>query len=62
MLAIDIPSGIDSDTGEVRGIAVKAEVTAVLGAVKQGLVRGDGPAYAGKICGVDIGLPKALGI
>ena len=60
VLAIDIPSGLDSDTGEVRGIAVKAKVTATLGAVKQGLVKGEGPGLAGKICVVDIGLPRQL--
>ena len=58
VLAVDIPSGLDADTGEVRGVAVKAAVTATLGAVKQGLLRGEGPAHAGKICVIDIGFPR----
>ena len=57
VLAVDIPSGIDSDTGEVRGIAVKAEMTAALGLAKQGLLRGEGPRHAGEIRLLDIGLP-----
>ncbi len=60
VLAVDIPSGLDADTGEVRGVAVKASITATLGAVKQGLLRGAGPLHAGKICVVDISLPKEL--
>lgn len=60
VVAVDIPSGLDSNAGQVQGVAVKASVTAALGAVKQGLLCGQGPAYSGKICVVDIGLPKDL--
>lgn len=60
ILSIDIPSGLNSDTGEVMGAAVRASVTAVLGLPKQGLYAGKGPDYAGKIYVVDIGLPRLI--
>lgn len=62
VVAIDIPSGLDGDSGEVRGIAVKAAITATLGFAKQGLFQGRGPDYAGRIRVVDISLPKEGGI
>jgi NAD(P)H-hydrate epimerase len=60
VLAVDIPSGLDADTGEVHGIAVRATYTATLAAVKHGLVRGEGPHYSGEIHVIDIGLPRQL--
>src|SRR5439155_16820287 len=39
VLAVDIPSGIDADDGQVVGEAIRADVTAALGAVKAGLLR-----------------------
>lgn len=60
VVAIDLPSGLNSDTGEILGAAVKASLTATLGIPKQGLFQGEGPKLAGKICVVDIGLPKEL--
>ena len=60
ILAVDMPSGIHSDTGEVLGIAVKAFVTATLGMPKLGLHQGKGPEYAGRIELVDISLPRNL--
>lgn len=59
VLAVDIPSGLNSDSGEVLGIAVKAAATAVLGMPKQGLYARQGPILAGQIYVVDIGLPQA---
>ena len=38
ILSVDIPSGINSDTGEVYGVAVRADATVTLGAIKLGLV------------------------
>ena len=58
VVAVDIPSGLNADTGEILGCAVKANLTATLGCPKQGLFRGKGPEYAGKICVVDIGIPR----
>ncbi len=38
VLAVDVPSGIDADTGEIRGAAVQAQITLTLGAPKRGLL------------------------
>ena len=54
-VAVDIPSGLDADTGEVRGIAVNAEVTATMGARKLGLVVRP-EATVGRIEVVDLGV------
>lgn len=60
VVAVDVPSGLDSDTGAVLGVAVKASITATLACPKSGLFQGEGPQHAGKICVIDIGLPKIL--
>lgn len=54
-VAVDVPSGLDADTGEVRGIAVNAQVTATMGARKLGLVvRAEAPV--GRLEVVDLGV------
>ncbi len=58
VISIDIPSGLDSDTGEVRSAAVKASATAVLGIMKKGLLTGRGPECTGKLYVVDISIPR----
>ena len=60
VLAIDIPSGLDADTGRAHGIAVRATVTGTLVAPKVGFRRGDGAAYTGEVRVVDIGVPPGL--
>lgn len=59
-VAVDIPSGLDCDTGEILGAAVRADVTVTFGAAKHGLVRGQGPALCGRINVAEIGIPRAL--
>jgi hydroxyethylthiazole kinase-like uncharacterized protein yjeF len=59
-LAVDVPSGLDADTGVLRPVAVRADVTATMALPKEGLVRGEGPAHAGHVVEIDIGLPWAL--
>ena len=44
VLAIDIPSGVDADTGEAPGDAVRADRTVTFAALKPGLLQGDGAA------------------
>jgi NAD(P)H-hydrate epimerase len=56
VLAIDIPSGVDADTGEAPGDAVRAERTVTFAALKPGLLQGDGPARSGAVEVVDIGI------
>ncbi len=57
-VAIDVPSGLDPDTGRVHGAAVKAHLTVTMHCVKRGLVEGEGPRYAGRIIVANIGLPR----
>ncbi len=54
-IALDLPSGLDSDTGEPHGEAVKAELTISLHKIKQGLVKGK--EYAGETISLSIGIP-----
>ncbi len=56
VLAIDIPSGVDADTGAASGSAVRADVTVTFAAAKPGLLQGDGPAHCGSVQVVDIGI------
>ncbi len=64
VLAVDVPSGIDADTGEVAGDpalgqAVRAAVTVTFGALKAGLVLAPARELAGSVTVVDIGLRPA---
>ncbi|MFH9729503.1 NAD(P)H-hydrate dehydratase [Streptomyces sp. NPDC017260] len=57
VLAVDLPSGVDADTGQVRGAAVRADLTVTFGAHKPGLLVDPAREYAGSVRLVDIGLP-----
>ena len=59
-LAVDLPSGIDADTGEVEGPAVRADVTVTFGTFKPGLLIDPGSGHAGVVELVDIGLTPYL--
>jgi hydroxyethylthiazole kinase-like uncharacterized protein yjeF len=59
-LAVDLPSGIDADTGEVEGPAVRADVTVTFGTFKPGLLIDPGSGHAGVVELVDIGLGPYL--
>ncbi len=59
-VAVDIPTGVDADTGEVRGEAIKAEYTVSLAYPKRGLYLYPGMDYAGEIEIADIGIPTGL--
>jgi hydroxyethylthiazole kinase-like uncharacterized protein yjeF len=59
-VAVDVPSGIDAATGAVDGTAFPAMHTVTFGAVKPGLVVGEGRAHAGQVHLVDIGLGPHL--
>jgi hydroxyethylthiazole kinase-like uncharacterized protein yjeF len=56
VVAVDLPSGIDADTGAVDGPAVSADVTVTFGALKPGLLVDPGAGHAGVVEFVDIGL------
>ena len=61
VLALDVPSGIQSDTGQMLGCAVRATHTLTFIALKPGLLTLDGPDHAGMVQVADLGLalPKA---
>jgi hydroxyethylthiazole kinase-like uncharacterized protein yjeF len=56
VVAVDVPSGVDADTGRVDGVAVIADVTVTFGAVKPGLILSPGCEHSGFVQFVDIGL------
>ncbi|GAA2715708.1 MULTISPECIES: NAD(P)H-hydrate dehydratase [Streptomyces] len=56
VVAVDLPSGIDADTGEVRGAAVRADATVTFGTYKPGLLVDPAREHAGALRLVDIGL------
>jgi hydroxyethylthiazole kinase-like uncharacterized protein yjeF len=56
VIAVDIPSGLDSDTGQIRGAAVRADETVTFAFPKIGLTIGDGTACAGIVETTDIGI------
>lgn len=58
-LSLDIPSGICSDNGNVRGCAVKADCTVTFGFLKRGMLLYPGCEYAGEIHVADIGIGNA---
>ena len=58
VVAVDVPSGLDADTGVAYAPCVRADVTITLGLPKQGLLLADGPRVAGEIWVADIGMPE----
>lgn len=60
VVSVDLPSGVDADTGEVTGVAVRADATVTFGAYKPGLLLDPAREYAGALRLVDIGLGPLL--
>ncbi|MFS2280848.1 NAD(P)H-hydrate epimerase [Microbacterium sp. OR21] len=56
VIAVDLPSGLDADTGAADDVVLAARTTVTFGAVKAGLTRREGPRLCGRIVLVDIGL------
>jgi hydroxyethylthiazole kinase-like uncharacterized protein yjeF len=61
ILAVDLPSGIDADTGEVNGTTINADITVTFGTYKPGLLIDPAAERAGVVEFVDIGLGPAPG-
>lgn len=57
IVALDVPSGTNSDDGSVPGVAVRADVTVAFGAPKLGTLRFPARDYAGRIVAVEIAFP-----
>ena len=60
VIAVDVPSGVEGDTGRVRGPAVRAAETVTFGAPKLRALLHPGAAHAGRLRVVDIGFPPDL--
>jgi hypothetical protein len=54
---VDVPSGLDADSGVAYAPCVQAATTLTLGLPKPGLLTGDGPRLAGEVWVADIGVP-----
>lgn len=57
VVAIDVPTGLNADTGQVEDVAVIADMTITMLAAKVGFDTADATHYVGKIVTADIGLP-----
>jgi NAD(P)H-hydrate epimerase len=60
VMAIDMPSGLCSDTGAVLGACVKADLTMTFIGRKKGMLAGAGPAMCGKVVFDDLGVPPMI--
>ena len=60
VVAVDLPSGVDADTGEVEGSAIQADVTVTFGTLKPGLLIDPGAGHAGVVELIDISLGPYL--
>lgn len=58
VLAVDIPSGLHADTGQVLGYAVRAQLTVTFIALKAGLFTGQAVNYRGKVICADLQIPQ----
>ncbi|MDP8238697.1 MAG: NAD(P)H-hydrate dehydratase [Candidatus Hatepunaea meridiana] len=60
VLAVDMPSGVEADTGIADGFAVKADSTVTFGLIKAGLLLPPGRECAGRVTIADIGIPPQV--
>ncbi|HEY8490991.1 MAG TPA: NAD(P)H-hydrate dehydratase [Dehalococcoidia bacterium] len=60
IIAVDLPTGVDADTGAVDPLTVEADATVALGLPKLGLYVLPGSRYAGRVQPVEIGIPAGL--
>jgi hydroxyethylthiazole kinase-like uncharacterized protein yjeF len=60
VIAVDIPSGISSDTGQVMGTAIRADYTVTFGLPKPGHLLYPGASHTGELSVADIGFPSTL--
>lgn len=60
IVAIDLPSGLDADSGEVRGAAVRADLTVTFVGMKTGMLRATAPKHVGEVVVAEIGVPRVI--
>ncbi len=59
-VAVDVPSGVHADTGEILRKAVKADVTVTFTLAKRGLFIGKGAVHSGRVVVADIGISRNI--
>lgn len=60
VLALDVPSGLDAETGEPLGLAIRAKATATFVAPKLGFTKAEASTYTGQVEVFGIGAPRSL--
>ena len=60
VMSIDVPSGLNADSGQVMGSAVQADLTVTFGFPKLGLTVFPGALLAGRLVRIDIGIPASV--
>jgi NAD(P)H-hydrate epimerase len=60
VIAVDLPTGVQADSGQVMGAAVSADVTVTMGFPKRGLYQFPGAGYAGEVVVADIGISESM--
>ena len=60
ILSVDVPSGLDASTGNIRGVCIKAFQTVTFTLAKKGFFLNAGPVHVGRLVIADIGIPKDL--
>lgn len=60
IVAVDVPSGLDAESGRISGACIRAEVTVTFALPKAGLYLGRGPDVTGRVIVCDIGIPRAV--
>jgi len=59
-VSLDTPSGLDVDTGEILGCAIRADATLTVGQPKPGFFLNQGPAHTGSVYPIDIDFPRSI--
>lgn len=60
IISVDIPSGLDCNTGKILGVAIKATKTVTFAIAKNGFYLNDGQGYTGNVIVSDISIPREL--
>ncbi len=60
IISVDIPSGLDCNTGKILGATIQATKTVTFAVAKKGFYLNDGPSYTGKVIVSDISIPREL--
>jgi len=60
VMSLDIPSGLNADTGSVMNVAIQSDITPTFIGLKQGMLTHNGPKYAGEIIFNDLDVPDEV--